>query len=97
MFTHLITLKRKPWFIYSKSQEDALNICKRYKDDVVGVVLAPQGLIMQEVQVEMTLKTPEVKLIEEIVESENNQIARDILKEKEDEESIETHRQLVHP
>ena len=85
MFTHLITLKRKPWFIYSQSQEDALNICARYGDNVVGVVLAPEGLIMQEVQRSLTLATPEVRLLEQIVESENKQLAKEILAENKGE------------
>jgi len=85
MFTHLITLKKAPWFIYSQDQEDALNICKKYGDNVVGVVLAPEGLVMQEVHMELSLYTPNVKLIDKIVESENEKIALEILEEKEDE------------
>jgi hypothetical protein len=85
MFTHLITLKKSPWFVYSRTQEDALNICKKYGDNVVGVVLAPEGLIMQEVQQTLSLVTPDVKFLEEIVESENRQIAKEILGEENDE------------
>lgn len=80
-FTHLITLKRKPWFIYSTCQEDAVNIAKRYGDNVVGVVFAPEGLIMQEVQMQVTLVNPDVKLLSEIVLNENQKIAKEVLEE----------------
>lgn len=86
MFTHLISLKKAPWFIYAQGEDDALKICKRHKDLVVGVVSAPEGLIMQEVKTEVRLVTPDIKLIEEIVESENRHLAEEILGEMNEED-----------
>ena len=92
MFTHLIILKKRPWYIYAGSQQDALKVCKVYQKNVVGVVLAPDGLLMQEIEQTFNLKVPEVNLIEMEKEGqvgldpiEDEQIALEILKEKKDE------------
>lgn len=86
-FTHLVTLKRKPWFIYAQNEEDALTICKRYETDVVGVVCAAEGLEMKTVSTKISLVSSDVKLIGEIVESELDQIAKEIVEEQDEENS----------
>ena len=38
MFSHLVLLKRSPWFIYSVSEDDACQTASHYKTDLVGIV-----------------------------------------------------------
>jgi hypothetical protein len=71
MFTHLILLKRSPWFIYSPSEADALETASKFaQHDLVGVVVS-KGLEVKRPIQKVVLEAIEQKLINDYSEVQN--------------------------
>lgn len=64
MFTHLVLLKRSPWFIYAVDEKDALTYVGRFKDDLVGVAISEGGFEVKQPRVEIKLTKHVVEQIE---------------------------------
>lgn len=63
MFKNLVILKKSPWFLYADNEKDALQVCNKFKDDVVGVV-SGKDLIVKHPRFAMTLEQTETLQIE---------------------------------
>jgi hypothetical protein len=55
-------LKIQPWFLYSTSEEDAMQLCEKYGDNVSGVVVG-KSFIVKHPEKRMTLQQREIKQI----------------------------------
>jgi hypothetical protein len=63
MFTHLVILKKEPFFLYADNEKEALKVCDKFKDDVAGVV-SGKNIIVKHPRLEMTLEQKETLQIE---------------------------------
>lgn len=55
MFTHLVLLKKSPWFIYAANEADALSYCANFKDDIVGVAISNGGFEVKQPSIQIKL------------------------------------------
>jgi hypothetical protein len=55
MFTHIVFLKVHPWYLYASNMADALKLCDKFHDDVIGVVEGKE-LIVKHPNKKMTLE-----------------------------------------
>jgi len=71
-YTHLVCLKRSPYYIYAESEEQAIEITTHYQqDEIVGVVIAKGNeLELKEVRVKTSLESFERKALPEMIEVE---------------------------
>lgn len=89
VFTHLIILREKPWFVYASSEREALGVAKKYEDQGVSIVVAPDGLEVMNVEYQPKLVSQDIKLLDKIVDNENADIIEEMLEEECLEESVE--------
>lgn len=65
MFSHLVILKRAPWYVYAMDDQDALEICNKYDDDVRFVVGSSGSVTVYELKKTTELVAPRsVEMIE---------------------------------
>ena len=68
MFTHMLILKTEPYYTYATSEQDVLEVAKGHMDsDIVGVIVAPEGLSLMEIQKSPTLQPKSVPQITQYV------------------------------
>lgn len=81
MFTHVVMLKCAPYFLYAENEKDALAICDKFKDDLVGIVIG-ENLFVKQPQVKFSFDqavthqiayTDKVEKIEQAVTDEEEQ------------------------
>lgn len=93
MFSHLVMLKKAPWFLYCESEAIALKTCESFPNEVSGIVVA-ESLMVKQPRLVNTLEQAETFQIEAPKEGEpvsadlplDVQIdAEEILKEIQDE------------
>jgi len=82
MFNHLVMLKKSPWYVYAANEADALETCEKYRSNVIGVVSSDSGIVFQEIKQQLGLHTPEVKMISEH-EEENQELIEEIKESSE--------------
>ena len=76
-FTHMVILKTKPWYVHAISEDDAVEICSKYGDRVVGVACSDTDISFKTVQTRVALTSPEpVKMIPEIQRREIEQLTQ---------------------
>lgn len=63
-FTHLVLLKRTPFYIYAGDEQDALKYCDNFKNDLLGIVVAPGGLEVKVPQMRVKLTPAKTELID---------------------------------
>lgn len=98
MFTHLVLLKRSPYYIYAANVEDAMKYYDTFKDDFLGVCVAEGGLEVKTPKIEIRLTPVEIMQIEEKkipdpVSAEEVEIAV----EAKEELAQELDKELNHP
>ena len=89
-FTHLILLKKSPWFIYSSSEADALETINKFPpSEVVGVAIAKgDQLEVMTPETRLLLKPMEIKEIEHIQKPVDEEVLAKVIDgEKSDEAS----------
>lgn len=90
-FTHLIVLKKSPWFIYAASEEDAISTASHYPpQEVVGVVHAPGGLAMKVAK--QTIQLEEVEVLS--ITHAEDPVDKEVLEEVTKDEQTPEQRQL---
>lgn len=65
MFTHLVILKKSPWFIYCQNEKDALKTCDSFQGEVSGIVVG-KDLIVKQPRYVQTLEQAETLQIEHV-------------------------------
>jgi hypothetical protein len=60
----LVILKKKPYYIMALNEMDAIEICKKYGSEVVGVVCSSSEITFKSVVTSVSLEVPKVHQIE---------------------------------
>lgn len=85
MFKCLVILKKSPFYILAIDEEEAKEICLKYKQNIIGIASSEKEFIFKEIKESIEFICPEVKMIEQITdedgEEENVQIFRNIISE----------------
>lgn len=70
MFTHLVMLKKEPWFIYCEDEAGALAISSKFQGEVSGIVVG-ESLIVKQPRYVHTLSQEEILQITHEVEEKD--------------------------
>lgn len=77
MFTHLVMLKKEPWFLYCIDEKNALEVSDKFPGEVSGIVIA-ESLIVKQPRFKRTLEqeqtfqishNPDVNIEQPVVEN----------------------------
>lgn len=80
-FNHIVLLKKKPYYVMAISENDAKQICLKYGPDSVLTIITGDNLSPKEIQTSISFQEPDIKMIEEREDQEENFL--------NDEESME--------
>ena len=85
MFTHLVLLKKSPWFIYCKDEKDALTYASSLTEHLVGIAISQGGFEVKQPRMELRL-TQEVTQQIELDPTKNENFLDPTAKEELDAE-----------
>lgn len=85
MFKCVVILKRSPFFIYCLNEEEGLNHCKNFVDQVVGVVVSETSLEVKEVKMAPMIANREIKALESRDDKDLNEACESIKHELDGE------------